>query len=454
MNLQQFLLILRARYKLVLMMLLATVTVTVAVSLLLPKQYIASAAVVVDVKSPDPVIGVYLPAMSMPGYMATQVDVLNSDRVAQKVVAMTKLGQNPEAMAQWQQATGGKGKIEVWLAAKLQRGLDVKPSRESNVINIGYKAASPGEAAVFANAFAQAYIDTTIELKVEPAKQYARWFESQGKTLRENLDTARARLAEYQQRKGIFASDDRLDSETAKLNELSTQLTLVQGQTSDAQSKQRSGNASGSLPEVVQNTLITNLKVDIARLEGKLQDVGGNLGKNHPQYQRMESELSELKRKLAVETQYITSGFSTSGAVGRDKEAGLRAAIERQKRRLLEMKRQRGDLDVYQRDVDAAQKALDAVTQRFNQANLESQSTQTNVAILTPAFEPLRHAFPKTTLNTLASIFLGALLGIGAAFALEFLDRRVRSAHDLAGLLQLPLLGVMPKTTLVVTHAG
>ena len=113
MNLQQFLLILRARYKLALMMLLATVIVTVAVSLLLPKQYIATSAVVVDVKSPDPVIGVYLPAMSMPGYMATQVDVLNSDRVAHKVVAMTKLEQNPEAMAQWQQATGGKGKIEV-----------------------------------------------------------------------------------------------------------------------------------------------------------------------------------------------------------------------------------------------------------------------------------------------------------------------------------------------------
>ncbi len=454
MNLHQFLLILRARYRLVLWMLFATVSATLAVSLSLPKQYIAASAVVVDVKSPDPVVGMYLPAISMPGYMATQVDVLNSDRVAQKVVAMTKLDQNPQAIAQWQQATGSKGKIEPWLAARLQKGLDVKPSRESNVINISYKAAIPGEAAVFANAFAQAYIDTTIDLKVEPAKQYARWFDAQSKSLRENLDKAQARLSEFQQRKGILASDERLDNEAAKLNELSAQLTVVQGQTSDAQSKQRSGSASGTLPEVVQNSLITNLKVDIARLEAKLQDAGGNFGKNHPQYQRMESELVELKRKLAAETQYITSGFSTSGAVGRDKEAGLRAAIERQRKRVLEMKRQRGDLDVIQRDVDAAQKALDAVTQRLNQANLESQSTQTNVAILTPAFEPIRHSFPKTSINTLASIFLGALLGIGAAFALEVLDRHVRSSDDLADLLQLPFLGVIPKTAAAANHAG
>ena len=446
MNLHQFLLILRARYKLILFMLLATVATTVVVSLMLPRQYIAASAVVIDVKSPDPIVGMYLPAISMPGYMATQADVLNSDRVAQKVVKITQLDQNSQARAQWLEVTGGKGKLEAWLAARLQRGLDVKPSRESNVINISYKAADPVTAANNANAFAQAYIDTTIELKVEPAKQYAHWFEAQGKALRENLERAQSRLSEYQQRKGIIASDERLDNENAKLNELSTQLTVVQGQISDAQSKQRSGSASGALPEVVQNSLITNLKVDISRLEGKIEDVRGNLGKNHPQYQRMESELAELKKKLAIEIQHITSGFSTSGTIGKDKEVALHAAIEKQRKRLLEMRRERGELEVLQRDVEAAQKAYEAVSQRFNQANLESQSTQTNVAVLTAASEPISPSSPKIVMNTLASIFLGTLLGIGAAFLLEFLDRRVRSGDDLAELLQLSLLGVIPKT--------
>ena len=83
MNLQQFLLILRARYKLVLFTLLGTVAVTLVLSLVLPKQYTATSAVVVDVKSPDPIAGMMLPALIMPGYMATQVDIINSDRVAQ-----------------------------------------------------------------------------------------------------------------------------------------------------------------------------------------------------------------------------------------------------------------------------------------------------------------------------------------------------------------------------------
>lgn len=442
MNLRQFLLILRARYLLILAMLVVTVAATIAVSLSLPKQYIATAAVVVDVKSPDPVAGMYLPGLAMPGYMATQVDILNSVRVTQRVIKLANLDQDAKAKADWQRE--GRGSFETWLVTRVQRSLEIKPSRESNVINISYKAADPESAATIANAFAKAYIETVVELRVGPAREYARWFEEQGKVLRDNVESAQNRLLEYQQRKGIVATDERLDNETAKLNELSTQLSQAQGQSADAQSKLRSGG--GALPEVTQSSLITSLKLEISRLEGRLLDAGGNLGRNHPQYQRMESELAELKARLAAETRNISSGFSAARAVARDKEVSLLAAMEKQKQRLLELKRDRGELGVLQRDVEAAQKAYDAVSQRFNQASLESQSTQTNVAILSVAAAPASHASPKTTLNTLAAIFLGALLGVGAAFLLEFLDRRVRSVDDLSEILQLPALGVIPQS--------
>ncbi len=445
MNLQQVLLILGARYKLVLFTLLSTVAATLVVSLLLPKQYSATASVVVDVKSPDPIGGVMLQPIMMPGYMATQLDIINSDRVAQKVVKLLKLDESPEVRREWMQATKGKSKLQVWLADLLQKNLDVKPSRESSVINFTYKAADPGFAAAIANAFTQAYIEANIDLKVEPAKQYARWFGEQGKELRDNLEKAQAKLSQYQQEHGIVAIDERLDNETAKLNELSTQLTIVQGQTSDAQSKQRSGSASDTLPEIVQNPTIAALRVDIARGEAKLQELAGNLGRNHPQYKRAEAEIAMLKQKLETETRHITSGFSTSRGVGKEKESELRAAIDAQKKKLLELKSQRDKLAVLMRDVDAANKAYEAVSQRFNQSSLESRSTQTNVSILTPAVAPTEASSPKVLLNTLLSVFLGTMLGVGAALVFEMLDQRVRSADDIAWMLQLPVLGVIQK---------
>ena len=447
MNLQQVLLILRARYLVVLLTLVATVAVTVAVSLLLPKQYTATTSLVIDVKSPDPIAGLVLPALMMPGYMATQVDIIASDRVAQRAIRLLKLDQSPTVRADWQEATEGKGSVVSWLAALLQKRLDVKPSRESNVIAINYKAADPTFAAAVANGFAQAYIDTTIELKVEPAKQYAAWFEKQSGELRERLENAQSRLSEYQQKAGIVATDERLDFENQKLNELQAHLVMAETQSADASSKQKSGS-SDSLQDVMQSPIVTQLKVDIARLDSRLKELAGNLGTNHPQYQRQQAEVASLRDRLAQETQQITSALGTTSRVSKGKEAELRAAIDSHKRRILKLRQERDEAMVMQREVDAAQRAYDTVSQRSAQTSLESQVTQTNVSVLTAAEPPLEPSSPKLVLNTLLSVLLGTLLGIGGAMILELLDRRVRSRDDMELALELPVLVDFGPTTL------
>ncbi len=445
MTLQQFLLILRARARVALYTLLATVLTTLVVSLLLPKQYTAGTAVVIDVKSPDPIMGMVLPGMISPGYMATQVDIINSDRVSQRVVKLLRLDENPTIQQEWKDDTEGKGDIVVWLATLLQKKLDVKPSRESNVININYTGADPAFAAALANAYAQAFIDVSLDLKVEPARQNALWFEGQTKLVRDKLEAAQKALSAYQQKTGIVATDERLDHETAKLNELSTQLTIVQGQTADSHSKTKSGGTD-TLVEVMQNPLIQGLKSDIARLDAKLQESNINLGKNHPQTQRIESELASLRSKLAAETKAVSSSLGTSYQVGKQKEEELRRAIEAQKTRLLDLTKQRDEISVLKRDVETAQRAFEGVSQRSSTTRLESLSVQTNAVVLTPASPPVEHSKPRILLNVLVSIFLGTLLGVGAALMLELGDRKVRSAQDLVEAIELPLLASVAST--------
>ncbi len=442
MTLQQFLLILWARRKLVLFTFLATVLTATVVSLLLPEEYTASTAVVLDVKSPDPIAGVVLPGLMAPGYMATQVDIINSDRVTMRVIKMLRMDENPNIKEQWQEATEGKGQVAPWLASLLQKKLDVKPSRESNVISIAYSGGSPAFAAAMANAYAQAYIDVNLELRIEPARQNAKWFDEQSKQYRERLDAAQNALSDFQQKSGIVATDERLDYETQKLNELSTQLTLAQAQGTDASSKRRSSGSADTMPEVMQSGLVSQLKGDIARLEARLKEVSGNLGKNHPQYLRSQAELEELKSRMNAEVGRITSSIGTAGNISKQKEGELIAAVNAQKMRILELKKQRDEINLLVREVDTAQRAFDAVGQRTTQSRLEAQSIQTNVAVLNPATEPLKPAKPKVMLNILLSIFIGTLLGVGAALALELLHRRIRSPEDLSLALDLPVLAV------------
>ncbi len=445
MNPLQFLFILRARYKVALLVALFTIAVVIVGSQLLPKQFTAETAVMVDVRSADPMAAVLLPATMLPGNLNTQMEIIKSDRMARKVVAVLGLGANQTVKQMWLNATKGKGKLDDWMANLLQKGLTVTPSRDSNVINIAYRGSDPGFVAAAANAFAQAYIEVSVELKVEPARQYARWFGDQAKVLRENVEKAQARLSDFQQKNGIVANAEAMDYELAKLNDLSARLTAAQGETRDAQSKQRSGSgASDTLPEVMQNSVVQGLRTDIAQREAKLKEAAGNLGTKHPQYQRMEAELAELKNRLILETSHVTSGYSASTAVGRTKEVELKQVFGAQKTKLLRLKEDRDEFEILVRDVDTAKKAYEAVTNRYNQTSLESQATQTNISVLSPALEPLEPSFPKPLPQTiLMAIVLGILLGGGAASLLEMFDRRIRSTGDLAEMLQLPVLGVI-----------
>lgn len=439
MTLHQFLLILRARYKVALLVILLAVSAALAVSLVLPKKYTAQTAVLVDVRSPDPVAGGQaLPGLVAPSYMATQVDIIGGDRVAQRVVKVLKLDEDPRTKERWMEATEGRGTLEGWLADSLQKRLDVRPARESNVINITYKGSEPEAAANIANAFAQAYLDINLALKTEPARIYAEWFDEQTKASRAKLEEAQARLSDYQQKAGIVSTDERVDYETAKLGEISSQLTTVQGETTDSQSKR--GSRGDTVAEVMQSPLINGLKADVARQEAKVQEVSVRLGENHPERQRAESELAALKSRLASETSRINASIETTYRVGKDRERELQGAVGAQKARVLALNKQRDELNVYRRDVESAQRAYEAVSQSASQTRLQSLSNQTNVVRLNVATPPAGPSSPRLLVNLLIAAFGGTLLGVACALLLELANRRVRSAEDLVQMLDLPVL--------------
>lgn len=445
MSLGQFFSILLARWKVVLAVFLLTVGSVVAVSLLLPKKYTATASVVVDQRAPDPLVGMVLGAT--PSYLTTQLEIVQSERVAQRVVRNLRLAENPQTRDQWREATGGQGNIESWLAQALLRNLEVKPAKESNVIQVSYESVDPRFSALIANSFVQAYMETHLDLRADPARRFSTFFEQRSKELREKLEAAQAKLSAYQKEKGIIATDERLDIETARLNELSSQLVAVQALSMESGSREAQARTSADrLQEVLMNPLISGLKADLSRQEARLKELGARYGKNHPQVVETEASIAELRNRIAAETQRVTSGVSVTNNINKQREAEIRAALEDQRAKVLKMKEQRDEASVLLKDVENAQRAYDAVLARLNQSSLESENTAAaTVSVLSPAAEPITPSSPRLLLNTLIAICAGGVLSFMAAFVIELLDRRLRSFDDAFQLLGLPVLGVMPR---------
>jgi polysaccharide biosynthesis transport protein len=443
MTLRQFLDILLARRKLAFLVLGITVLTTLLVSLVLPKQYTATTSVLLDVKSPDPIAGMLMQGMIAPGYMATQVDILNSERVAERVVKLIGFDKNLEAIEKWKTEGKGEGTLESYYAGSLQQKLDIKPSRESNVIEINFSGSDPKFTAAVVNAFAKAYIETSVELRVEPARQYGAWFEERLKGLRANLEKAQGTLSVYQQEKGILVTDERMvDDETARLTQLTTDLANIQTQTADAAGRQKSGTSDLS-QEVLQNPLIQGIKADITKSESNLAEMRTKLGKNHPQVLQLVAQIGGMRAQLQQEIGRIYGGAAVAQKTGTAREDELKTRIEKQKQVILKLKSQRDELAVLVNDVETARHAYEAVGQRMIQSNLEGQTEQTNVLVLSPAKPPNKPSRPKVLLNLLVSIFLGTMLATGAALVRELIDRRIRSADDITAALAIPVLAVL-----------
>ena len=458
MSFKQLLHILWARRKTFLTLLFLIPGVVLAVCLLMPKEYRAIVSVVLDFKGVDRVSDRPSVALMPTVLVATETDIIKSHNVGIRVVDALGLDQNPTARKQFE-SEKQTGTMKDWLADVIVRRVEVEPSRDSSVLKIKFEGSDPQFSAAIANAFADAYIQASIDLKVQQAKQSASWYEGQLKELRDKLEKAQGGLSKYQQEHGIVSPDERIDVETSRLNELSNQLSMAQSQTYEAlsrsamaQAAQSGGRGLESAPEVVANSLIQNLKIELSRQDGKLSDLKARLGPQHPQVERARAEREETHERLNREIANISRSLANSADISKHREADLRGAVAKQKERVMQIKQHRDELAVLMREVDTAQKIYDNAIVRGDQQRLESQSNLTNISILNPAIPPTKHSSPNTLLFTLIALLLAPFAATAVALAFEAFDRRVRSSDDLVNALNLPVLATIGRSTPTRLH--
>ena len=446
MNLSHLLAVFRARWVTALIVFSLVLAAAILYVIFATRVYTATASLLIDVK-PDPVSSILYNGAN-PSAINTQLEIIRSDRVAQRVSQNLKLADLADMRASWANAKSGLS-IQDWLTEVVQNGLDPRVvSPGSNVITIGYHSADPRFAATAANAYVQAYLETSIELRVDPAKQYSGFFTDQQKTARDTLEAAQNKLSSFQKEKGIVGTDDKFDLEMSRLSALTSQLVAIQGARVDASTRQGQIGNAGQLSEVLSNGTVSGLKNDLSAAELKLQELSSRYGDKHPQVQEARAAVSEIRTKLARATSDVTGAIGVDARVSHAREAEISAAVDAQRTKVLGLKETRDAGAVLARDVDNAQRAYDLVYNRASQTNLESQNRQSNATIISQATTPSTPSSPKVLSTLLMGIVAALGLGLGAALLLEQFDKRVRTASDAFEFLGLPVIGIMPSPTM------
>ena len=408
-----------------------------AYTLTRPKVFVASASLVVDAR-PDPLLG----ALALPASMATQVQILKSDRVATRVVKILGVERSPEAVQQWREETNAKIPLDRYFAELLGRGLVVESGQGSSVIDVTFSAQDPAFATSAANAFVQAAIQTSIELQIDPARQSTPFVEAQLTAARKALEEAQVKLSEFQQSKGIVVSDQRVDDELAKLDALSSQLATAQLQQIESSGRQRDSGTEVS-PDVQQSGAVQSLKSQLATAELRLAEVRDVMGTNHPQRQQIQAQIDSLKLQIADEVRRVSGGTAVVSRANSKMVNELQALVDAQKKRVLGLRADKDQAAILERDVETANRAYEALSQRSTQLNLESQNNKSPLRVLSVAVEPNAPSLKVVVKGVVMSCLGGLLAGFAVAMLLEFLDRRVRGPEDLIMLHGVPVIGVL-----------
>lgn len=431
--------VMQSRWKTSLVASLVAAVVVGLFAVYFPSIYTATSSVLVDMRA-DLVSGAQTNAS--PSLFATEAEVVKSQRVLSKVIDSLKLDDHPSLKSQYLHTFSTVG-FKRWVRLLIQKNLAVDVSLGASVMKISFTNPDAELSAAIANAFAAAFVETSLALRIERAEKYSAFFNERAKAIRESVEKAQGKLTAFQKTVDVLPIGEKQDLEVAKLNQMEEQLLRTQATLRDSTS--RLALVQESSEPMVNSPVVASIRQELMRKDSQLAELKSRYDDNHPQVIEVRSALAALKDKLVKEQVGATASQGESKAISKRREAELRKAIELQREKVFAKGVSKNGLSTLQKEIDAEQRTYDYVQNRYSQASLEMHNNLPTATLLSRAEVPdeskkdiMIRSYWKILLLTLG------LFGVFAAFLQEFFDRRVHSAEDISAYIGLPVIGTLP----------
>jgi capsular exopolysaccharide synthesis family protein len=349
------------------------------------------------------------------------------------------------------------------LAGALQARVFVTTSIDTQVMKIAVEGAVPERVARLANAIAEVYVTSNVDQKSNMAKLAIDWLESRLEEARKDLAQSEAELRDYKEKEGIVSDDPlaamsfvRLNDEylTARVQRLGVESRI------EALKKARSSSAAGaqddSLDQEVRKQMRVTLTKEYLEAQMQLKDLSQRYSPEHPDVIALKGKSERLQNTIRSLDEPEAGQDPSTAPTGNladlqaeysqllSRERALQSALEVQKSNARNMSRTAMSLALLNQKVDLKKQTYANLQQRLNDATLSSELKTTTIQILDRALVPVNPVQPQPVRNIMVAIPLGLVLGIGLVLLMDVLDRRVKSPQDVARVLKLPLLTVVP----------
>ena len=450
--------------------------------------YEASTRLVIERENPNVVSVEEVMAVDASGtdYYQTQYKIIESRTVAREVIRRLNLDSSEEffpkpkddllsnlkrsvveTVASWKESITSLFKtgeeegadaseaydLDTSLVSDFIKRITVGPIRNSRLVDVSFRATDPLLATKIVNTLASAYIDQNLETKLVAVQNAGKWLHIRIEEERDKVEKAEQALLRYKETHGIvtdFSSD--VEQVTAqKLAQLNSQVVQAESRRVEAETRYNqalalvgSPDMLDSIPEVLNNELIRQIKSMEVDLYKRMSELSKKYGQKHPQMVAIESELQTLQKRKAQEMDRVINSLRNEYRVALAKEKSLKEALGEQKKESLDLNQKAIQYGVLQREADSARHMYEVLIKRFKETSLTEDMRTGNIRVIDKAEVPSVPVKPRKKLNLIMAITLGLFAGVGLAFFFEYLDNTIKVPEDVKRHLKVPYLGPVP----------
>jgi polysaccharide biosynthesis transport protein len=405
----------------------------------------------------------------------TEVEVLRSRQLAERVVKALKLEDDPEfnyglrkpgGLAAVTQAVGSMfgasrpheptlnaiegQKAHERIVDTVLGGLQVRRAGLTYVINVAYESEDPAKAADIANKFAELYLLEQLEAKFDATKQATTWLNARLDELRGQVQADEAAVQQYKIANNLLsaAGTNLTEQEISNYN---TTLATAQAQVAEDQARLRTarqqmagGSTGEDVGEALSSPVIGELRKQRAEISARVADLQGRYGDRHPDMLKAKRELSDLDTQIQQEVGRIISNLQARAQVSQQRAAAIGGSLGGARGTLAANSRAMVRLNELQRNADASRTLYESYLNRFKETSTQQGLEQSDSRVVSKAKIPTGQSSPKVQLNLAVGLALALAAGFAAVMVAEGLDAGLTTAEDVERRLEAPFLGAVP----------
>lgn len=401
-------------------------------------------------------------------FYQTQYGLLHSRALSERVANQLRLFDDPSFFALFKlsserpafQLVNGRypalGRAERQRVAGeiLRSNLSIKPTRLSRLVDIGFTSPDAAFSARVTNAWADNFIQTNLERKVQATSYGRNLLQRQLALQKDRLDESQRQLVTYASQQQIInlpaqggganatAERSLVADDLATLNAVLLEATAARIQT---EARYQQAGRGGASSEALRNQAINNLRQRRAELAAEYQRLMIQFEPGYPAAQAIQSQINQLDRSIAREESRVTGSQLADYREAQERERALQSRVNQLKTNYLDTRRRSVQYNIYQQEVDANRALYDGLLQRFKEIGVAGGVGVNNVSVVDTADVPQKPSSPRLLINLFLSLVAGTVIGVLAAFALEQTDEAITNPGEVKRRLGLPLLGSVPK---------